>query len=563
MSASRRAAQLALLALSAVGAAPDARPAACDRMVECPLNDTKPAHSKPRPVCPGIPACSGHGRCIDAKNDGTPNCRCDSGYFGRDCARKERDCAKLRSCADCQHPANTKFCGWCAQGRYCLPKHVHRTMAKRGKACSAWHEDDCPAHNHTRTSTPDEDEGPPGERGDDMTVALAEALVAMIDEAGGEGTSTWLGYWLLALGILGGVWCSVREKRAAERKRRYAAFMAEEMEMLHGRDAPFDARSPSGKLAGSGGRQLGPWASEPRGAKGTDSLASALASVPLSPLGCSDAPSGGSGGACRSDGFAQGRPAVARAAGRVTVPLPDSCARADNARPGDDGTPPVPGAQAASAGRRDSCQDELPAIPTHPAGGGGVGVDAPVATELSAEAAKRNEDALRDAVRTAARRDIEERKQQRRLQAEDARESALVAERAAAELAVRQKLQCQTQLALAATAAAAAVVGGQDSPCAQPFAEGDSAASDVPAAQSASAVGPVAEATPEVAAPAAVPPQLPTEPLRATAAAAAATDTAITATAGSVPLAAVAAVEAERAALASAEAEFLAALDDL
>ena len=100
----------------------------------------------------GIAQCANHGQCR-AGADGTPSCRCAKGFFGRDCSRKERDCAQLRSCADCQDAANGRFCGWCAEAHYCVPKHVHRALVKRGKACKVWYEDSCPAHNRSRPSS--------------------------------------------------------------------------------------------------------------------------------------------------------------------------------------------------------------------------------------------------------------------------------------------------------------------------------------------------------------------------------------------------------------------------
>ena len=131
-------------------------PLGCDRMVEC-INASDPDSSshmrKPHAaaVCPGVPECSGHGRCRGSEDEGVVSCHCSEGFFGRDCSRRMHDCARLRSCSDCQHPANTKFCGWCAGGRYCVPKHVHRDLARRGKACPSWYEDTCPApRNHTR-----------------------------------------------------------------------------------------------------------------------------------------------------------------------------------------------------------------------------------------------------------------------------------------------------------------------------------------------------------------------------------------------------------------------------
>ena len=86
------------------------------------------------------------------------------------------------------------------------------------------------------------------------SVALAEALVALIDGAAGEGTSNVLGAMLLAV-LIGVVWlCLMRERRAAERRKRFEAFMAEEGEALQ---AP-PVASPWSLAHPRGGRQLGP-----------------------------------------------------------------------------------------------------------------------------------------------------------------------------------------------------------------------------------------------------------------------------------------------------------------
>ena len=162
----------------------------CDKMVECmsaaEVNTSIQKHKHARAVgCPGVPECSAHGRCHGSETSGY-SCHCAAGFFGHDCSPRHHDCARLRSCSDCQHPANTKFCGWCASGRYCVPKHVHRGLVRKGKACPSWYEDTCPApRNHSGHA----DHFTISEYdllGDDSSVALAEALVAMIDEAGGE-----------------------------------------------------------------------------------------------------------------------------------------------------------------------------------------------------------------------------------------------------------------------------------------------------------------------------------------------------------------------------------------
>ena len=94
-------------------------------------------------TCPGTPECSGHGICKAAAAQS--QCHCAEGYFGHDCGHRHHDCAKLRSCSDCQHAANQRYCGWCVEDRYCVPKHVHAALLRKGKGCAAWYEDTCPA----------------------------------------------------------------------------------------------------------------------------------------------------------------------------------------------------------------------------------------------------------------------------------------------------------------------------------------------------------------------------------------------------------------------------------
>ena len=180
--------------------------------------------------CLGSPPCSAHGKCHESKSaSGGPStfsCKCEGGYFGKDCAHKKHDCVRLTSCAVCQDPANAKFCGWCADGRYCVPKHVHSALLKDGQSaakkrqCGTWYEDSCPAlkrpprpGNSTMASgaaSPEQDEWGDimdlegDEWGDERSVALAEALVEMIDRAGGQGTSGRLGLLLFVLcGVCG------------------------------------------------------------------------------------------------------------------------------------------------------------------------------------------------------------------------------------------------------------------------------------------------------------------------------------------------------------------------
>ena len=222
-------AALALLAHAALGA-PTAAKCGDDRVVEC-ANVTDAELPDEERACPGSPvACSGRGRCSLGE------CHCDAGFFGKDCAHTKHDCVHLRSCGDCNNAANTRFCGWCADGRYCVPNHVHKALLRKGGACQEWHEDSCPRRAPRNGSVAaggaDEDDGEDDdERGDDRSVAFAEALVAMIDERAGKGTSV----WLLLAGSVAALACVARcalhEQRAADRRLRYEAYMAEEAEL--------------------------------------------------------------------------------------------------------------------------------------------------------------------------------------------------------------------------------------------------------------------------------------------------------------------------------------------
>ena len=225
----RKSLALALLAHAALGA-PTAAKCGDDRVVEC-ANVTDAELPDEERACPGSPvACSGRGRCSLGE------CHCDAGFFGKDCAHTKHDCVHLRSCGDCNNAANTRFCGWCADGRYCVPNHVHKALLRKGGACQEWHEDSCPRRAPRNGSAAavgaDEDDGEDDdERGDDRSVAFAEALVAMIDERAGKGTSV----WLLLAGSVAALACVARcalhEQRAADRRLRYEAYMAEEAEL--------------------------------------------------------------------------------------------------------------------------------------------------------------------------------------------------------------------------------------------------------------------------------------------------------------------------------------------
>ena len=376
--------------------------------------------------CPGNPVeCSGHGKCIGAQ------CHCADGFFGHDCRHRNRECTKLQSCSDCQNPANQKYCGWCGAGdRYCVPKHVYKALDRKGKACAAWHEDTCPRNT---SSTTERDELLM-EWGDDRSVALAEALVAMIDEAGGKGASSLFGAMLLLCGIVCIGVCTLREKRAEERRRRYEAFMADESESLKsatpraGASARGAGRFPGSPwgLATAQSRRLGPAPPAPHATAAADGHARALA----------DAIGHGAPGGCSASQQAY-----------------------SSARPTGGGD--LSALAAAERAEKDAT------------------ADAAAAAKMEAAEAE----ALRKAMREAARRDIEERKERRRALNEETRQSALRVERAAAEEQARAELQLRTKMAsvqsgkgLASPPAAAPA----------PAAPTDAAAMDAPAAARAS-----------------------------------------------------------------------------
>lgn len=486
---------LAILVASRV----TARSVACDDLVEC-ANGT---HAPTQRRCPGHPEeCSGHGRCHFSAN-AEPSCKCAEGFFGRDCGRRQRDCTKLRSCADCQHPANTKFCGWCADSRYCVPKHIHKGLAKKGKACGKWYEDTCPRNASATTHGFDAlGYSLAEEWGDDNSVALAEALVAFIDGAAGEGTSSTLS----TLGMISMVGlvtlCAVRERRAAERRRRFEAFMAEEAESLH--SAGPVAPSPWG-LASPDCRRLGPaWIEQEDSGMRRSVLAEALG---------------------------------------TSAPLPKS-------------TAPLPGGAAPA--------QPLAALPLAP--------PPPAPVPVGDVGAPEDDEALRRSVRDAARRDIEERKERRRVAAEEARLEAERTEREAAEQSARAELQAKAQglrtgtpvsppPAAQVTPATQAPPAGQATP-ATPLTADPMQTRPVVASAQTSAVTPATapafvQPPPPAAAPAPAQPQAPVSSVAA-------------ATPGGVaplPAAAVsdrpAPASATTSELARAEAEFLDALDDL
>eukprot|EP00965_Chrysotila_dentata_P161882 5346369-Pleurochrysis_carterae.AAC.3 len=88
--------------------------------------------------------------------------------------------------------------------------------------------------------------------GDDTSVQLAEALVALIDGAAGNGSAQWVFFFLLLACCAGVLRCGMREHQAAVKQKRFEAYMAEETET--GR-TPFSVPRAC--------RQLGPWAGAP------------------------------------------------------------------------------------------------------------------------------------------------------------------------------------------------------------------------------------------------------------------------------------------------------------
>ena len=443
----------------------------CSKFVECESNATTAAPSKP--TCPGHPECSGHGQCrITSDTANSPKharCHCHTGFFGADCGHRVHDCTKLKSCSDCQNPANTKFCGWCgADARYCLPTHVHKGLAKKNKACPAWYENTCPvprdASNKSASLLED--------WGDDRSVALAEALAAIIDAEMGEGASSWLGFFLLFGGVGLVILCTLRERRAEERRRRYAAFMSEEAETLRpvshtGPCTPWTA------MATPHQRKLGPSWDEAHADGGVPRGHSALADA------IGTAAEAGAGGAEGAEATAQR-------------------------------------AKAAAAAR--------------------------AAAEREAARAEAEADVLRQSVRDAARRDIEERKERRRKELEDTREAALRAERAEAAEAAKVELQEQARAAL------------------RPPPDAPPAAAETPTAPVASLtpapIAPTQATTPATAAAVSPPPAAfaPPPPI--------ATTPMASISAPAPPPAAATTPAPASANLAAAEAEFLAALDD-
>ena len=180
--------------------------------------------------CPGTPDCSGHGQC--RRNDKNKSithlsCKCDQGFLGHECARKERDCSAMRTCGECQDHANRRFCGWCATSRYCVPKHVQRALLKNsgGKnACGNWYEDSCPASPPQTGAT---SSVPLTIDADETSLQLAAALVSMIDGGGTRGNG-WIGSLIVVILLIFVFKCVLHEHEVSARRRKFAAYMHEE-----------------------------------------------------------------------------------------------------------------------------------------------------------------------------------------------------------------------------------------------------------------------------------------------------------------------------------------------
>ena len=247
-----------------------------------------------------------------------------------------------------------------------MPKHIHKGLVHKGKGCRSWFEDSCPQTKAAWNATSQNELDSLGysifeEWGDDRSVALAEALVELIDGAGGEGTSNTLGWMLsiVALGVF--ALCLLRERRAAERRKRFEAFMAEEAESLH---------------EGSSVQTPGRWS-----------------------LGSPH---------CRKLGPSWSESAVSPQAW-------------------------LPGSKTPSAAQKPFSEESQHTI------------SSALAIGSSMCAHSDDEEKLRKSVRDAARRDIEERKERRRIAAEEARVEALREERATAEEHVRAQLNAKAQ----------------------------------------------------------------------------------------------------------------------
>lgn len=399
-------------------------PSLCENLVECRDGVIRTgAHH----ACGTVPECSGRGSCQDGLS-----CRCDRGWFGRDCSHRERDCSQLRSCVDCQDAANQAFCGWCAAGHYCVPKHVHKALAKRGRECLAWFEDTCPAA-HATNATGTGTVGPGGAGaddglwelaalGDESSVMLAEALTSLYEEgSSGEGNGQRASSWgsvLLVLSVAAAsLRCLVIEVRKGRERRRFEEFMAEEAELrrssLGGTPAAQPVPGPQLELAGKPSSWLANPAALVEALGGGIVSPSPRRTSSIAPVGtadCSDHPSL--------------TPSL--------TPLDSSVdARADVGAPG-----PIEGEGGGGGG------------------GGGDGGSGGGDEEVDAAA-------LRHAVREAARIDLEERKERRRQQAMQLKEGMEAEALAHVAQSVSRRLQQRvTELATPSTAHTAAADPG-------------------------------------------------------------------------------------------------------
>lgn len=234
--------------------------------------------------CPGTPECSSHGVCRllpkPSASGEAHGCKCSIGWFGRDCSHKERECAQLRSCAECQDTANRAFCGWCAIGHYCVPKHIHHALVKRDKACPAWYEDTCPqsagslkaAANMShggggahagKSNGGGESDGPDSYVdlagvGDESSVLLAEALESWMEEGSKRrgGPFSWILTLIMLVAVVISLRCFVHEVRAARERARFEEYMAGEAGLKRDAGPALTPASPHAASNRGGGAHL-------------------------------------------------------------------------------------------------------------------------------------------------------------------------------------------------------------------------------------------------------------------------------------------------------------------
>ena len=419
-------------------------------------------------TCPGTPECSGHGICKAASGAAAAQsqCHCAEGYFGHDCGHRHHDCAKLRSCSDCQHAANQRYCGWCVEDRYCVPKHVHAALLRKGKGCAAWYEDTCPARKGGISSSAGGGMGRNGtvssssttvtlsaatsnasmasesfleEWGDDRSVALAEALVEMIDAAAGEGASTWLGMTMLLGSCAFIVVCTLREKRAQERRERFEKFMAvaDEGETLRGTSTPWGGLTTPRRAMAQGGRFSCATPSSMLAATLEDDGGVLLGRA----RALADAIGVGAGSGNNMAAAAQSADDAATCAGGGLSAATDSASAADFS---------------SACGR--------------------ITMPKRISEREARIAADAQEEAWKASMKAAALRDMEERKERKRRMADKSRELALQAERDTAEQWAREELRRRAR-----EAAEQGLVEGADEGEASPqFATGGTAAGPSP-----------------------------------------------------------------------------------